>query len=111
LCKLRHANIITLYGICTDRAKNVQNDSENFFCLVMEYGSNHNLIHGESRSGHKELKSYDSAFILKILKQIIRALVYLHTSEPPIIHRDLKPTNIILDADLILDYQQLKKKK
>jgi len=68
----------------------------------MEYapnGSLQNLIHGDSHLSHKELKPYDLIFILKILKQIARALVYLHTSDPPVIHRDLKPSNIVLDIN------------
>jgi len=47
---MKHPNIINLYGICTDRAINCKNlsERENFYCLVMEYGSKgslHNLIH------------------------------------------------------------------
>jgi len=59
----------------------------------MEYakgGSLHSLI-------HEKQATLDINLIIKILKQIARALVYLHSSKPPIIHRNLNPKNIVLD--------------
>jgi len=62
LRRMKHPNIINLYGICTDRAINCKNlsERENFYCLVMEYGSKgslHNLIH-ESNEIFDEKKNY-----------------------------------------------------
>ena len=37
---------------------------------------------------------------LRIVFDIIKAVYYMHQSNPTIIHRDLKPENIFLTADL-----------
>jgi len=97
LSRMNHSNIIDLYGICTDRAKNSKNllEREPFYCLVMEYaskGSLHSLIH-ENNEPLNETR------IVAILKQIASGLIYLHSSSPPIIHGDLKPTNIVFDNE------------
>jgi len=94
---MKHPNIIHLYGICTDRAKNSKNISERekFYCLVMEFaskGSLHNLIHESN-------EILDEKMIISILKQIANGLIYLHSSSPPILHGDLKPSNIIFDNE------------
>ena len=33
------------------------------------------------------------------LREVIAAVKYLHSMDPPIIHRDIKPENILLDAE------------
>ena len=33
------------------------------------------------------------------MRQMILAIEYCHTRNPPIIHRDIKPENVLLDAD------------
>lgn len=33
--------------------------------------------------------------------QIVKAVDYLHSMEPPIMHRDLKPENILLDSSIV----------
>jgi len=97
LSRIDHPNIINLYGVCTDRAKNSKNllEREPFFCFVMEYapkGSLHSLIHESN-------EPLDEKRIVTILKQIVRGLDHLHTRSPPIIHGDLKPTNIVFDNE------------
>jgi len=97
LRSMDHSHIINLYGICTNRAKNTKNISEreDFYCLVMEFGSKgslHNLIHESN-------EILDEKKIISILKQIAHGLIYLHSSSPPILHGDLKPTNIVFDNE------------
>jgi len=96
---IRHPNIIELYGVCVDRGADPKNlaKREPFFCLVMQYapnGSLYDLIHNP---GDNSI-TLDLPLIVKILKQIANALVYLHKRKPPFIHRDLKPDNIVFDA-------------
>jgi len=35
----------------------------------------------------------------KYMREIINAVEYLHSLDPPIIHRDIKPENILLDSN------------
>jgi len=100
LSRLRHPNIIELYGICTDRAIDISAPElrESFYCLVMEYASNgslHDLIHPKQNTNDE----LDIKLIKKMLKQIARALVYLHSNSPPMIHRDLKPASVVFDSE------------
>ena len=58
--------------------------------LVME------LVNGEDL--HKKLGNIQNIFtqeeILNFAEQLLDALIYLHTLNPPIIHRDIKPQNL-----------------
>src|SRR5207237_2797517 len=71
--------------------------------LVMEY------IAGEDLS--EKLKERRAAFpvseVLNWADQLLDALDYLHTQEPPVIHRDIKPQNLKLtprNAIVLLDF-------
>ena len=35
----------------------------------------------------------------KFFRQIVSAIDYLHSKNPPIIHRDLKPENVLIQED------------
>ncbi len=67
---------------------------ENGQFLVME------LVDGDDLA--KLLKERNSAFpvstLLEWTDQLLEALDYLHTQEPPIIHRDIKPQNLKLTS-------------
>ena len=47
----------------------------------------------------KRLKRLDQKQAAQYMREIISAVKYLHTRNPPIIHRDIKPENILLDND------------
>ena len=34
-----------------------------------------------------------------MIKEVVQAVAYLHSRDPPIIHRDIKPENILLDKN------------
>ncbi|XP_034477773.1 mitogen-activated protein kinase kinase kinase 7-like isoform X2 [Drosophila innubila] len=82
LSRLKHPNIVTLYGISKDQA--------NRFHILLEYsecGSLYNLLHNEQYT------------VLDICRpfwmlQCAKGIAYLH--ERNIIHRDLKTENILL---------------
>ncbi|XP_035839709.1 LEAF RUST 10 DISEASE-RESISTANCE LOCUS RECEPTOR-LIKE PROTEIN KINASE-like 1.1 isoform X10 [Helianthus annuus] len=86
LTKLRHPNLVVLYG-CTSRQSRE-------LLLVYEYVPNGTVadhLHGEQADPY--LLTWPIRMNIAI--ETASALVYLHTSE--IIHRDVKTTNILLD--------------
>ncbi|XP_031736152.1 LEAF RUST 10 DISEASE-RESISTANCE LOCUS RECEPTOR-LIKE PROTEIN KINASE-like 1.2 isoform X1 [Cucumis sativus] len=86
LARLRHRNLVSLYG-CTSR-------SSRELLLVYEYVPNGTVadhLHGKlAKSGKLPWCTR-----MKIAIETASALVYLHASE--IIHRDVKTNNILLD--------------
>lgn len=73
----------------------VETDSElPWFGLVQEYipGSSLKKLLDKGKN-FKELE------VIKIAKQILKILIYLHELSPPVIHRDIKPSNLILGKD------------
>lgn len=49
------------------------------------------MLKKEGRLSEKNTAQY--------LREVISAVEYLHSLDPPIIHRDIKPENILLDAN------------
>ena len=47
----------------------------------------------------RRLREFDERTSAQYLREIVSALQYLHSHDPPIIHRDIKPENILLDAE------------
>ncbi|KAI3696234.1 hypothetical protein L1987_79245 [Smallanthus sonchifolius] len=86
LTRLRHKNLVSLYGCTSCRSREL--------LLVYEYISNGTVadhLHGD-RATQSPLTWQTR---LKIALETASALVYLHASE--IIHRDVKTNNILLD--------------
>lgn len=78
MSKLHHPNIVQFLGFI-----------DNPFIIVMEYIPNNNLS-----NNIKKLRKKDK---ISIMKDILKALTYLHNRLPDsLIHRDIKPTNILL---------------
>ncbi|KAJ4752677.1 Protein kinase family protein [Rhynchospora pubera] len=90
LSRLRHPNLVSLYGCTTSTSREL--------LLVLEYVSNGTVadhLHGPL--------SYENALTwpvrLSIAIETANALAYLHAVEPPVIHRDVKTNNILLDNE------------
>ena len=83
--KLDHPHIIKLYSYFED---------DEDFCLIMEYASR-----GQLYSFIKKQKQLNQISAKQYIKEIISAVKYLHSLDPPIIHRDIKPENILIDSN------------
>ncbi|KAJ4755909.1 Leucine-rich repeat transmembrane protein kinase [Rhynchospora pubera] len=89
---LRHANLVRLYGCCTEG---------NQLCLVYEYMENNCLARVLFGTDEKLRLKLDWGMRQKICLDIARGLAYLHEeSTIKIVHRDIKASNILLDKDL-----------
>lgn len=78
MTKLHHPNIVQFLGYI-----------DNPFIIVMEY-----IPKGDLLNNIPKLYKNDK---IKIMKDILKGLVYVHNRKPySLIHRDIKPTNILL---------------
>lgn len=80
-----HPYIIKLY--------NHYEDEDNFY-LIMHCASK-----GQLYSQLKRMKRLDEKTVAQYIREVISAVIYLHSMKPPIIHRDIKPENVLIDSD------------
>ncbi|KAL5704807.1 non-specific serine/threonine protein kinase [Ranunculus cassubicifolius] len=89
LTKLRHRNIVKLYGFCSHVRHSF---------LIYEYlekGSLANVL-----SIWEEASIFDWIKRITIIKDVANALSYMHHDcSPPLIHRDISSKNILLDSE------------
>lgn len=88
---VRHPNIALFHGACLDpESKQVM--------LVLE------RVNGPSLDSVITVRKWfrptspEADKQVKIMRQIVQALIYLHSRMPCIVHGDLKPKNIIIEA-------------
>ncbi|XP_034684080.1 MDIS1-interacting receptor like kinase 2-like [Vitis riparia] len=88
LSKVRHRNIIKLYGYCLHKR---------CMFLVYEYMERGNLFC--ALSDEIEALEFDWIKRVNVVKSIANALSYMHNDcIPPVIHRDISSGNILLDS-------------
>eukprot|EP00002_Diphylleia_rotans_P019933 TRINITY_DN3855_c0_g1_i2.p2 TRINITY_DN3855_c0_g1~~TRINITY_DN3855_c0_g1_i2.p2 ORF type:complete len:1720 (-),score=293.72 TRINITY_DN3855_c0_g1_i2:217-5376(-) len=82
--ELRHPNIVTYMGACFERGR---------MCLVSEFmqqGTLQDVLLDKNRDLPLPLR-------IQFTRDIVKGMLYLHTSNPPILHRDLKSLNVLVD--------------
>ncbi|XP_051150218.1 protein STRUBBELIG-RECEPTOR FAMILY 2 [Andrographis paniculata] len=87
--RLRHPNIVTLLGYCTEYGQHL---------IVYEFIrklSLHEALHCVT------YKPLSWGLRLRIALGVARALNYTHSSVPPIAHSNLKASNVLLDEELM----------
>jgi serine/threonine-protein kinase len=86
LARLDHPNLPRVSDYFTEAKRDY---------LVMDYvpGKDLKELMDEARNRNRML---DEAQVLGWAEQILDALEYLHTQDPPVLHRDIKPANIKL---------------
>eukprot|EP00742_Colponemidia_sp_Colp-10_P007364 GILJ01007928.1.p1 GENE.GILJ01007928.1~~GILJ01007928.1.p1 ORF type:complete len:600 (-),score=61.12 GILJ01007928.1:121-1668(-) len=84
LSRLRHPNVIMLYGVCVTPPT---------VSLVMEYASQGSLFDQLILFQH-ELSSLKRH---RYLMDATRGLAFLHTHHPPVVHGDIKSLNLLID--------------
>ena len=118
--KLDHPNIIKLYGYFEDieridkfkfvyrndkKKKVTGNEDKEIYCLVLEFAENGSLKYffkdyKEKNKTEKSFNPIPQETIIKMLKQCLDALKYLHAKG--IIHRDISLDNILLGINNII---------
>ena len=84
--KLNHPNIVKLYGHFEDE----------FYCyFIMQFIPNKNALNLIPQDNDPP----DLQLIASVMKDVLKAVYYLHNMKPMIIHRDIKPENILLDKN------------
>ena len=84
--KLNHPNIVKLYG---------HFEEENYCYFIMQYIPNKSLFDLIPETGKKP----NIKLVASVMKDVLKAIYYLHNMKPTIIHRDIKPENILLDQN------------
>lgn len=85
LARCSHTNIIRIYAAFED------ND---YIYLITELASDGSLFHRLKEEG-----KFNETQTANYMTDVIRAIQYLHSLQPPILHRDLKPENVLICND------------
>ena len=85
--KLRHPGVVQFLGVHMDRRSRLP-------VLVMEKMDTSLRTYLEEHS-KEEFPLHQKAFVLR---QMIQALAYLHSQNPPLVHHDLSPNNVLLNV-------------
>uniref|UniRef100_A0ACD6ADY7 Uncharacterized protein n=1 Tax=Avena sativa TaxID=4498 RepID=A0ACD6ADY7_AVESA len=89
LSRVRHPNLVTLLGACSELST-----------LVYEFLPNGSLEDFLSCEDKRATLTWQIR--IRIIAEICSALIFLHENKPhPVVHADLKPANILLDVNLV----------
>ncbi|XP_072988878.1 U-box domain-containing protein 33-like isoform X1 [Typha latifolia] len=89
LSRVRHPNLVTLIGACSEA-----------WALVYEFLPNGSLEDRLVCANNTPPLTWQVR--TRIIREICSALIFLHSNKPhPVVHGDLKPANILLDANFL----------
>ncbi|XP_031108988.1 U-box domain-containing protein 32 isoform X2 [Ipomoea triloba] len=88
LSRVRHPNLVTLIGYCSESRS-----------VVYEYLDNGNLEYHLFSQARSRLLHWQ--YRIRIAIEICSALIFLHANSPCLVHGNLKPSNILLDAKFV----------
>lgn len=88
LSRMRHPNLVTLMGICSESRS-----------LAYEFLENGNLE--DHLACSKKSRPLHWQHRIRIAVEICSALIFVHANDPCIVHGNLRPTNILLDAKFV----------
>ena len=91
LSEIRHPNFVHFIGVYF-------RETSSFPVLVMELM--HTSVAKCLEQYECDKKKFPLSTKLFILRDVARALVYLHSQNPPIIHRDLTANNVLLTSNM-----------
>ncbi len=98
LKRLDHQSLPRVYRVFEDT-------KHNRVCMLMDYIEGPNL---EQLRLQQLDKRFSLPQVLRMMRPIIDAIIYLHAQNPPIIHRDIKPANIIIpisgEGSVLVDF-------
>jgi len=78
--------------------------SQEKYYLVMNFIEGQDLGTLLEREGNPGLSE---EMVLRVAKEILEILIYLHSQNPPLVYRDIKPSNIMLHKDgraMLIDF-------
>ncbi|KAK4363069.1 hypothetical protein RND71_018310 [Anisodus tanguticus] len=88
LSRVRHPNLVTLMGICSESRS-----------LAYEFLENGNLE--DHLACRKKSRPLHWQHRIRIAVEICSALIFVHANDPCLVHGNLRPTNILLDAKFV----------
>ncbi|DBA03643.1 TPA: hypothetical protein N0F65_006822 [Lagenidium giganteum] len=90
MCKLKHPNINTFYGVAWNNIHDL--------CIATEFAT-----HGDLRSFLQKRTPMELPWHrekIRFVLDIGEALIYLHSLQPKVIHRDIKSKNMLISEDM-----------
>lgn len=86
MAKVHHPNVIKVVDIF---------DEKDFLHIVTELCTGGELFERIIEKSQTSEKSFSERDAASVLRQILGAVSYCHSLEPPVVHRDLKPENFL----------------
>ncbi|KAL6179381.1 hypothetical protein ACLB2K_050896 [Fragaria x ananassa] len=87
LSRVRHPRLVNLIGFCPD-----SNDGKLIVVEYMPNGTLYDMLHSRTRPPGWTRR-------VRLSLHVAKAVLGLHSSNPPVIHRDIKSSNVLIDGE------------